>query len=686
MTKILLIGNNSTLSHNAPIKSRYELVRSPEVNQLESQLIATWQPEWLQYSLIHAVGQILYTHQSWVYTFDSRLNQLVFADENQQLLDLFREWLAQDSCKKIVVNSNYAKQQFVEQHQNWSKFEQLSSKIEVIYPLYPQIASKPKSWSSDDGCLDLFWVGGGENTQDDYGYRMVINLAKKFLVNQLPFKIHLVVTQNLTPETENCELWQLDNVIVHQLSTSESTSRLMAQCHFQLLTATTEHEANRYLGQMLSGFSLGIPAITTNLPLLSEFNHDQVTGYLLKLDQVKKSSLSELQDSLVEQTRQILQKFWQQPDSTSKYTNLSAGTLTQIEHDHGQQASDRLDYLYARSIKITPTVSSNPTKPLVSVVIPLYNGELYIQEAIASILQQTYDHYEIIIVDDGSTDNSYAVLKPYLDRIRYLKQDNQGVSEARNHGIRQSRGELIAFLDADDFFLSPTKLEAEVNCFNQHPALGLIHCGWCQVDPEGNKITEERCWLKVPHLNLASWITHKYVLPSALIVRRNWLDKIGGYNTYLTHSEDVDLVLRLLSLDCPATWLKEIGVAYRQHANNASAQTDKRGTSLEIVLNNFFALPNLPTTIIKQKERVFFYDLLWVAWGFYHHLDFKNMATYIQKAFAISPYLYSDTIYRCLNQFDELNQQYNGKKIDPLCLTNSPEWQRVIQLYQKAKS
>ena len=97
-------------------------------------------------------------------------------------------------------------------------------------------------------------------------------------------------------------------------------------------------------------------------------------------------------------------------------------------------------------------------KPLVSVIIPTYNSAGYIEEALESVFEQTLQDFEIIVVDDGSTDGTGEVLRKYGDRIRYIYQENNGPASARNGGIRVARGEYIAFLDADDLWVS-TKLE-----------------------------------------------------------------------------------------------------------------------------------------------------------------------------------------------------------------------------------
>ncbi|MFS8117396.1 MAG: glycosyltransferase family 2 protein, partial [Microcoleus sp.] len=115
--------------------------------------------------------------------------------------------------------------------------------------------------------------------------------------------------------------------------------------------------------------------------------------------------------------------------------------------------------------------------PQVSVIIPAYNGDRYIVQAVESVFAQTYTNWEIIVVDDGSTDETHQVLQPYLDKIRYIYQENRGVAAARNRGIQEAKGEFIAFLDQDDFFL-PDKLAAQIALFRQQPSLGIVNSGW----------------------------------------------------------------------------------------------------------------------------------------------------------------------------------------------------------------
>jgi glycosyltransferase involved in cell wall biosynthesis len=147
--------------------------------------------------------------------------------------------------------------------------------------------------------------------------------------------------------------------------------------------------------------------------------------------------------------------------------------------------------------------------PRVSVIIPTYNCDRFLPEAIDSVLMQTYQDYEIIVIDDGSTDQTCQVLEAYKHKIRYFYQQNQGSAVARNLGIKQAKGEFIAFLDADDFWLLPEKLAEQVNCFEQQPSLGSVHTGWRIVDGGGKKIIDVEPWRDVPDLDLESWLMYK---------------------------------------------------------------------------------------------------------------------------------------------------------------------------------
>ena len=194
-------------------------------------------------------------------------------------------------------------------------------------------------------------------------------------------------------------------------------------------------------------------------------------------------------------------------------------------------------------------MSTTATTPRVSVIIPVYNCERYISEAIESILVQTYESYEIIVIDDGSTDNTPLALQPYIETIHYVYQENQGVSAARNHGIDLAQGELIAFLDADDFFL-PDKLTAQVGVFDAQPNLGIVHSGWRRVNHHGDTIKYETACDYASKLDLEGGFRWKPIgTMGTLMFRRNWLKQVGSFEAGLGQAG-----CRLgVTFDCP--WL-----------------------------------------------------------------------------------------------------------------------------------
>lgn len=209
--------------------------------------------------------------------------------------------------------------------------------------------------------------------------------------------------------------------------------------------------------------------------------------------------------------------------------------------------------------------------PRVSAIIPNYNYAHYLARAIDSVLAQTYPHVEIVVVDDGSTDNSESVLRNYGRRIRLLRQQNQGVAAARNHGVRQTSGELVAFLDADDLWL-PLKLERQVQRFLDDPELGLVHCGMEEVDHIGAP-------LRVRLDGLEGWVATELLLfkrgvilggGSGLMVPRATFEAAEGFDTRLSTSADWDFFYRVAA-NHRVGFVPEPLVKYRIHTSNMHA-------------------------------------------------------------------------------------------------------------------
>jgi len=131
---------------------------------------------------------------------------------------------------------------------------------------------------------------------------------------------------------------------------------------------------------------------------------------------------------------------------------------------------------------------SQPISPLVSVIIATYNRAHLIPQSIESVLSQTFKDYEIIVVDDGSSDNTKELLKNrYGESIIYIgKEKNEGLSAARNIGVKAAKGKYLAILDDEDIWL-PEKLEMQIRLMQKNPSLGVVYCGCCKVNRNGNK-------------------------------------------------------------------------------------------------------------------------------------------------------------------------------------------------------
>ena len=209
------------------------------------------------------------------------------------------------------------------------------------------------------------------------------------------------------------------------------------------------------------------------------------------------------------------------------------------------------------------------TVPLVSAIIPTYNRAHIICEAVDSILGQSYTNLEIIVVDDGSKDDTLERLQHYGDRVRIVTQQNAGPSIARNRGIAIARGDLIAFLDSDDLWL-PTKIERQVNLLQKTgPSTPCCLCNitmrWSDREFSSfdiawlNPGVEEGVWLNVDEV-----LATRFVLfNQGIIIRREVLEKTGGFDENLRFMEDYDLPLRL-SREGPWAFIREPLVLWRE--------------------------------------------------------------------------------------------------------------------------
>jgi glycosyltransferase involved in cell wall biosynthesis len=190
--------------------------------------------------------------------------------------------------------------------------------------------------------------------------------------------------------------------------------------------------------------------------------------------------------------------------------------------------------------------------PRVTAAITTYNRAGYVAGAVASVLGQTYRDYEILVIDDGSTDDTAEALRPFEGRIRFHEQENQGRAAARNSALRLATGEYIAFLDSDDLWL-PDKLTREVRALDARPSVGMVHGHVEMIDDAGEPLAKEtgahRAAFEHAHRNGASYEGYALdcvCLTSTAMFRAAALEQVGGYDTGFEALEDLDLYLRLL--------------------------------------------------------------------------------------------------------------------------------------------
>ncbi|MGA9059672.1 MAG: glycosyltransferase, partial [Terriglobia bacterium] len=191
-------------------------------------------------------------------------------------------------------------------------------------------------------------------------------------------------------------------------------------------------------------------------------------------------------------------------------------------------------------------LASGPARPAVTVIIPTFNRASIVGRAIRSVLGQTYQDWELIVVDDCSTDGTEQAVRSFSDnRIKYIRHDrNCRASAARNTGIRCAQGEYVAFLDDDDEWL-PEKLQKELEVFrNSDPEVGLVYTGWIILDERGKV-------LKVRMETKSGWVYDALLdcnfigSPSRVTVKKQVLDRVAGFDETFLNAEDYEFCLRV---------------------------------------------------------------------------------------------------------------------------------------------
>jgi glycosyltransferase involved in cell wall biosynthesis len=221
--------------------------------------------------------------------------------------------------------------------------------------------------------------------------------------------------------------------------------------------------------------------------------------------------------------------------------------------------------------------------PFISVLIPAYNNGQFIKEAIDSVLAQEYDNLEIIVVDDGSTDNTQEIVMAYQNTsIQYFHKENSGIASTRNYCLAKARGEYIAWLDSDDFWL-PGKLIAQIKYFEEHPDCQIVFTKYRHFEDNEN---QERTFYDDP--KILFWLT------SALI-KKEVFAKCGGFVENLIIYEDSEMIIRFaISRIDMKHIVNNVYYMRRLHINNTT-RTNKGEAMYE-----HYVLMNLRKNILKK--------------------------------------------------------------------------------------
>jgi glycosyltransferase involved in cell wall biosynthesis len=314
-----------------------------------------------------------------------------------------------------------------------------------------------------------------------------------------------------------------------------------------------------------------------------------------------------------------------------------------LEHDAVKKCSECLRAIAAKDANKLSSLSqdseySGSKTPTVSVIIPCYNTAQYLGQAIESVLSQTFSDFELIVVDDGSTDNTKGVTQSFTDpRIHYIQHpQNRGLSAARNTGIRHSRGKYICFLDADDYFL-PHKLEDQVNFLESQPDYGLIGGGYLRVDKNGTVVKESQP-RSGPILPEELLVVNQFIVPSTLI-SREWIETAGYFDENLNGAEEWDFHCRLAMVGCPMYKNGNAVCTYRFVDDSLSADLQIQTDSRFKVIEKVFHKEKVFSKLFDLKTRSFAYTHLKASSQYYTTKQFERANYHLIQALKLNPYL-----------------------------------------------
>ncbi len=279
---------------------------------------------------------------------------------------------------------------------------------------------------------------------------------------------------------------------------------------------------------------------------------------------------------------------------------------------------------------------------MVSVIIPTYNRREFITIALNSVVAQTFQDYEIVVIDDGSTDGTREVLAPYQHVVRYFYQENRGIAAARNRGIREAQGEYLAFLDSDDYWL-PSKLERQIACFKANPHFGMVATRCSSITPQGT-------FRKRNRPGTSGWIlqdlfTANFIRTSSAMVTRECLNTTGLFDESLPECEEYDLWLRIAA-HYPIGFINEPLTVYTDNPRGVSTDSLFGRLQRLRVLEKEYLRERIPPALYRKRMASNYHYL-----G-RHYLNRGNHAEakrYLKRSVALAPYNAKHLVYYVLS-------------------------------------
>lgn len=271
-----------------------------------------------------------------------------------------------------------------------------------------------------------------------------------------------------------------------------------------------------------------------------------------------------------------------------------------------------------------------------SIIVAMYNGEDTIEKTIESLLAQSYDNFEILIVDDGSTDSGSSVVKKYLinPNVRYILKENGGVASARNAGINSAKGDIIGFCDQDDLW-KPQKLTQQMRIFNEKSNIGVVY-SWIEVDRSGELSVSQPCF---EGDCFEALLMQNFISCCTGMARRGLLTQIGGFdeNRDLHGVDDRHVWLRLARITQFAV-VKEVLATYVLHGANYSLNEEKMLKADVICIEKVSADPALSEKEQEWCIEAMYRVYLHYANNFFYINDSRNCAMCLFKAWSMKRY------------------------------------------------